>query len=202
MSTRVLLIRHARTDADARLCGSFDVPLSEEGVAQLRALSRRRPVHSAPGALYTSPLTRARQVAAALAIAWGLEPRIAEWAREIHCGDVEGMPLDQLQREHPVLWARNQAQDDDRFAWPGGESYREFRARVLDGLAGLAEVHAGERLAVVTHAGAITQVLGAARGRSAAVWSEDRPDPLTAIDLVWRNGGPAEILEYHGQDWF
>ena len=202
MRTRLLLIRHARTDADGRLCGSFDLPLSGDGLAQVRALTARRPGQPAPGALYTSPLTRARQVAVQLGSVWGLEPRLAEWAREIHCGEVEGMPLDELQLEHPALWARNQAQDDDRFAWPGGESYRDFRVRVVEGLRRIAAAHPGERIAVVTHAGAITQVLGVARGRSAAVWSEDRPDPLAAIELTWRNGGPAEITAYTGQEWF
>jgi broad specificity phosphatase PhoE len=127
---------------------------------------------------------------------------VAEWAREIHCGEIEGIPLDGLQREHPALWARNQAQVDDGFAWPGGESYRDFRARVVAGLTGIAEAHAGERIAVVTHAGAITQIVGVARGRSAAVWSKDRPDPLGAIECTWRNGGPVGIITYRGQDWF
>lgn len=202
MPTRVLLIRHARTDADARLCGSFDVPLSCKGLEQVQALTARPAGQPGPRALYTSPLTRARQVAVELGRAWGVEPRLADWAREIHCGEVEGMPLDQLQREHPALWARNQAQDDDRFAWPGGESYQDFRARVIAGLAGVAEAHPRERIAVVTHAGAITQILGVALDRSAAVWSKDRPDPLAAIELTWRNGGPAEIIAYTGQDWF
>ena len=202
MSTRLLLIRHARTDTDGRLCGSFDVPLSEVGRAQVGALTARGARHASPRALYTSPLIRAREVAEALGRAWGLEPQLAEWAREIHCGEVEGMPLDQIQRQHPALWACNQAQDDESFAWPGGESYRDFRARVIAGLTHVLESHAGGRIAVVTHAGAITQLVGLARGRSAAVWSEGRPDPLAAVELTWRNGGPDGIITYSGQDWF
>jgi broad specificity phosphatase PhoE len=38
MSTRIILIRHAATDTDGRLCGSLDVPLSMEGRRQVRAL--------------------------------------------------------------------------------------------------------------------------------------------------------------------
>lgn len=71
---------------------------------------------AAPDELFTSTLRRARDVADALARAWGVPAQPAEWAREIHCGSVEGIPLIEIQREFPELWARNEAQDDDAFA--------------------------------------------------------------------------------------
>ena len=189
MSTRLVLIRHAASDAGGRLCGSFDVPLTPAGRAQLRALlrqPRRRPV---PDALITSALTRARDVAAALGRVWGLTPALADWAREIHCGDVEGMPLSKIEHELPEIWARNVAQADDAFAWPGGETYAQFRCRVLDGLAATASAHPGQRVAVVTHAGVISQVLGVIRQRAAAVWEADRPAPLPRRSWSGRRAG-------------
>jgi broad specificity phosphatase PhoE len=200
--TRIVLIRHASTDTDGRLCGSFDVPLSHVGQVQLDRLVGRLPTHAAPDALGTSTLRRAREVAAALGRAWALEPHAAEWAREIHCGDVEGMPLHQLQREFAELWTRNEAQVDETFAWPGGESYREFRARILDGLRATAATYAGQRVAVVTHAGVISQTLGVIRGRAASVWAEDRADPLTATEILWSNGGPSAVLTFNDPDWY
>ena len=109
MATRIVLIRHAPTDSHGRLCGSFDLPLSPAGQVQLSALLGRPPKQAAPDVLMTSTLCRAREVAAALGRAWALEPHAAEWAREIHCGDVEGMPLHQLQHEFVGLWTRNEA---------------------------------------------------------------------------------------------
>ena len=58
----ILLIRHAATDPGSRLCGSFDLPLSPAGEAEVATLT------AAPGAppadvLYSSPLRRARLVA-------------------------------------------------------------------------------------------------------------------------------------------
>ena len=126
MLTRILLIRHASTDPNGRLCGSFDVPLSPAGLADVQALIRRPATRPAPDVLFTSALRRAREAAAALARAWTLEPQPAEWAREIHCGEVEGMLLEDVRRRYPDAWFRNAAQSDDRFAWPGGESYRDF----------------------------------------------------------------------------
>lgn len=202
MSTRVVLIRHAPTDTDSRLCGSFDVPLTPAGLAQVQALLRRSPTRPVPHVLYTSTLTRASDVAAALGRAWGLVPQVAEWAREIHCGEVEGVPLAQLQCQYTELWARHQAQNDDSFAWPRGESYRDFRARVLSGLKAVTTAHVGRRLAVITHAGVISQVLGAIRHRPASVWAVDRPDPFTATEIAWIGGAPTAVITYNDPDWY
>jgi broad specificity phosphatase PhoE len=197
----MLLIRHAATDPRGRLCGSFDVPLSAVGRAELDMLVRR-PTRPAPDVLLTSTLRRARDVAAALGRAWMREPQPAEWAREIHCGEVEGMALEDIQRRLPELWARNDAQNDDTFAWPGGESYGDFRRRIMAGLRATAEAHHGGRVAIVTHAGVISQVLGVIRSRRAAAWKPDRPLPLTATAIAWHDGAPNAVLTYNDPDWY
>ena len=205
MVTRILLIRHAATEAAGRLCGSFDLPLSPAGRGQIAALLERlggQRAVAAPAALYTSPLRRAAEVAAALAHTWALEAHPAKWAREIHCGDVEGMSLDRVRRDFPDHWARNEAQLDETFAWPGGETYADFRRRILNGLNLIASTYPGERVAVVTHSGVISQVLGVIRGRPASVWAPDRPDPLTATEITWQNDAPRAVLSYNERSWY
>jgi broad specificity phosphatase PhoE len=199
--TRVLLVRHATVSPRAFLCGSFDVPLSSEGRAHVAALVLRVRRHASPDAVFTSTLRRARDVADALEQAWGFPARPADWAREIHCGDVEGMRFDDIQRRYPEYWTRNEAQTDDAFAWPSGETYAAFRARILDGLRMAVQGHVGGRLVVVTHAGVISQILGVIRARAAAAWMPDRPRPLTATEITWRNGVPECVLRYDDPDW-
>jgi alpha-ribazole phosphatase/probable phosphoglycerate mutase len=131
-----------------------------------------------------------------------LEPQPAEWAREIHCGDVEGMLLEHVQRRYPDLWTRNAAQQDDTFAWPGGESYRDFRARIIEGLRATIEPHQGKCVAIVTHAGVISQVLGVIRNRPASVWEPDRPEPLTATEITWGHDAPCAVLRYNDRGWW
>lgn len=200
--TRILLIRHAATDTQGRLCGSLDLGLSPMGRQQLQAVVATGATRPVPDVLFTSTLRRAREVADVLSRAWGVPAHPAEWAREIHCGEAEGVPLAQLQRDRPDVWARNEAQVDDAFGWPGGETYREFRRRILEGFAAAAERHRGQRLAIVTHAGVISQILGVIRQRPACVWSADRPRPLTATEITWRNGAPADILSYDDPAWY
>ena len=202
MATRIVLIRHAAIDTAARLCGSFDLPLSPAGRGELEALSRRRARSRAPDALFTSTLQRAAEVASELGCAWGVQPRAAAWAREIHCGEVEGMPLERVQRDFGDLWTRNEAQLEDTFAWPGGETYAQFRARVLAGLAEVAATYPSGRVVVITHAGVISQVLGVVKGRPACVWERDRPRPLTATEVVWDDGAPREVLSFNNPDWY
>ena len=93
------------------------------------------------------------------------------------------------------------AQVDDAFAWPGGETYAQFRARVLAGLSSVADASPGGRVVVVTHAGVIAQVLGAVKGRPACVWEPDRPRPLTATEVLWEDGAPRAVLSFNEPDW-
>ena len=202
MATRIALIRHAAVDTGARLCGSLDLPLSPAGRAVLDGLVRRRAHTDTPAALFTSTLKRAAEVAWELGRAWGLEAQPVEWAREIDCGEFEGMPIEQLQRDFPDLWIRNEAQAEDAFAWPGGESYGQFRARVLAGLAAAATAYPSARVVVVTHAGVISQVVGTVKHRPACVWRPDRPHPLTATEVLWENGAPRAVLSFSDPDWY
>ncbi len=181
-------MRHAAASARGRLCGWYDAPLSAAGRAQLRVLIERARRDARPDALYTSPLTRARETALALADAWRLPAAAQEAWREIGCGSLDGEPMAAIQRAHPDLWRRNLAQEDEGFAWPGGESYREFRARVIAALDAVAATHPGRRLVIVTHAGVINQAVGAVRGYAAAAWEPWRPHHVTVTELVWGNG--------------
>jgi alpha-ribazole phosphatase/probable phosphoglycerate mutase len=189
--TTLVLIRHAQPATGpppGPLCGWLDVPLSAAGWAQLDGLRRRLGRRGPPAALYTSPLRRARQTAGCLSRLWALPARECDALREIHCGVLEGVPIETVRRRHPALWARNLAQQDDAFAWPGGESYRAFRDRVLDAVEAIAGRHRGGAVAIVTHAGVIAQVLGALDGRPAAEWGPFRPDLASVTEVAWDRG--------------
>jgi Histidine phosphatase superfamily (branch 1) len=84
------------------------------------------------------------------------------------------------------LWQRNLAHSDDEFRWPGGESYLEFRGRVLGVVQRLAAAHRGQRIAVVTHAGVISQVMGVLQGASPARWDLWRAANCSATEIRWR----------------
>lgn len=200
--TRIVLVRHAAIDTAGRLCGSLDLPLSTVGRTQLEVMLRGPLTTPAPDALLTSPLRRAREVAVALGHRWSTPPQSVDWAREIDCGRLEGVPLELIRRDHPEVWARNEAEADDTFAWPGGETYAAFRARVAAGLDRAAMACAGGTVVVVTHAGVISQVLGMLKHRPPCVWRPDRPRPLTATEIVWQDGAPRALVSFSDADWW
>jgi broad specificity phosphatase PhoE len=198
--TRLLLIRHAHTLGNdgpaATLSGRTDLPLSPRGRREVRLL-RARLAGESFDALYSSPLRRARETAAAIP---GRPPKLVAALQEIDCGRLDGWPLDAVRRELPGLWAINQRQEDDRFRWPGGESYREFRARCLRALRRLAQAHPGGRVAVVTHAGVISQVIGFLGGAGPARWETGRPGTTGLTELEWRRGGIGRVVRFDDRD--
>ncbi len=137
-------------------------------------------------AVYSSTLRRAAETARAAP----LEPLPADSLREINCGVLDGRPLEEIRARHPELWRRNLAQNDEDFNWLGGESYRQFRRRVLEAVSAIAANHKQERVLIFTHAGVISQVLGALAGVSAARWEDFRPGYASITEIDWNGGSP------------
>ncbi len=148
-------------------------------------LRERLRIDPPPSAVYASTLRRAAETAAGAA---PIAPLLADSLREINCGVLDGEPLAEIQARHPDLWRRNLAQDDENFSWIGGESYRQFRERVLGAVNAIAARHEGERVLVVTHAGVISQVMGALAGASAARWEDFRPGYASITEIDWGDG--------------
>src|SRR5258708_5918055 len=98
-ATRIWLLRHAEVHADwhARAYGNTDVPLSEAGEQQTRALSS-----SFSGLrldlVVSSQLVRARAMGEAIARASGAPLAIDERLREIWRGEWQGLPASEFRR--------------------------------------------------------------------------------------------------------
>jgi broad specificity phosphatase PhoE len=189
---RLLLIRHGHTANNgghhARLTGRTDVPLSPRGLREVQRLRQRLKQETPFAAIYSSPLQRAWTTAAALRDE-GLGPVYAcPDLQEIDCGNLEGVPLEEVQRRFPVFWEANLRQQDEHFRWPGGESYREFRCRCLRAVRSLARRHADARVALVTHAGVVSQILGTISRTSPARWERFRPGNTALSELEWHRG--------------
>lgn len=165
--TELILIRHGETDwnRELRFQGHVDVPLNDIGHEQARRLALRlaaEPVH----ALISSDLQRARQTAHAVANhspqTRPLEPVLEGALREQHFGVVDGMRVPDIQARYPQEWAQWIRFDAD-YAFVGGESMRQFHARVVAAVRALAQRHPGQTLAVVTHGGVLDMIYRTAR---------------------------------------
>jgi probable phosphoglycerate mutase len=137
------LVRHGETPASRgrALAGWADVPLSERGEEQARAL---RPVLAGERfvEVWSSDLRRA---VATARLAWG-EPRQDERLREMSFGSLEGRRWEELDPRIQQGLARFES-----FAAPRGETFDRLRTRVSSFIEGLAS---GRHL-VFTHGGVV-----------------------------------------------
>lgn len=151
------LIRHAETDWIGRSLAGWlpGVHLNERGRAQAEVLASV--LSDVPlRAIYTSPLLRARQTAAPLARAHRLQPLARKALGEVRFGEWEGRSLRELRRRK--LWPVIQ-ETPSLARFPGGESFVEVQARVVEELERLHRRHPRTTVACVSHADVIRLAL-------------------------------------------
>jgi alpha-ribazole phosphatase len=158
--TRLLLIRHAEPDEDARgrCYGRLDVGLSPVGLATAARLAESlRDVEL--DAVYVSPRLRAVQTAAALRGQAIVDDRL----RELDFGELEGRTYDEIEREQPDFFHR-WMETPTLVQFPGGESYAHLRERVAAAVADVVAANIDRTAALVSHGGVIRAALAVALG--------------------------------------
>jgi len=188
----LLLIRHGETawNAEHRIQGRLDVPLSTTGVWQTGRLAERL-AGEAIDAVISSDLARAWMTGAPLADARGLTMVPEARLRERAFGIFEGKTLDEIAAEHPDELAAWRSRDVD-WRIPGGESGAEFIDRVLVALHEIAAAYVGRTVAVVTHGGVLDVVYRNAR---ALAWDAPRDHLMlnASINRLQAQTGPLRL---------
>ena len=163
----VLFIRHGPTawNMQGLIQGQTDIPLSEEGRAEVKRWALRRDFTGFDW--YASPLARARETAALLGCA---ECRTDPRLMEANWGAWEGWSLDRLRKDIGEIFAAMEAQGLD-LQPPQGESPRMVRARLS---AWLSDVAPAQRpIVAVCHAGVVRAAYSLATG-----WDMKKKAPL------------------------
>jgi 2,3-bisphosphoglycerate-dependent phosphoglycerate mutase len=168
------LVRHADAlpDASEVAPGGYDQQaLSALGRQQAEALANRlRDV--ALAAIYTSPMGRAMQTAAPTAATHHLDVQPVDGLREVALGVLAGGAVVSASAEEASTLLRARLREIATIAvttgqWesiPGAEPSLELRARLIATMDRIIAAHRGERILVVSHAGAINAYLAALLG--------------------------------------
>ncbi len=126
-----------------------DVPLDPVGHRQAEAagefLARYR-----LDAVYTSPLLRTRQTAAAIAHPHALTPVVIDDLIECDVGDWEGRAWPEIEQNDHEAW-RLFREDPIVHPYGGGENMAQVEARIEPVFAKLLEQHRGQAITVVAH---------------------------------------------------
>jgi len=160
----IWLARHGETayNRERRFQGQGPVPLSDRGREQARELAEQAAGHGF-AALWSSPAPRALETAEIVGERIGLKPRQDARLSETDAGEWTDRLFADVEASDPDGFAAFMAADID-FAFPGGESFRQQRERVL---AALDDIRAAGELPalVVCHRQAIRLALEARQGR-------------------------------------
>jgi broad specificity phosphatase PhoE len=176
----LLLVRHGRTDVNARglLQGRMDVSLDDIGLVQAAEVAK---AVATPDRVISSPLLRARETAEA----FGRPVEIDERWIELDYGELDGLPVSSVGIE---VWRKWRA--DLGFAPQGGESILTMAERVVGACEELVAAAAEEDIVVVSHVSPIKAAVTWALGVSTETAWRTHLDAASITRVVCGPNGP------------
>ncbi|MBS3908220.1 MAG: alpha-ribazole phosphatase [Actinobacteria bacterium] len=194
---RLYLIRHGETklNKEFRFIGRTDPALSEQGESQARALAERLADEDI-SAIYASDLLRATQTASIIAGDSGVDVIANASLREIDFGDWEGLSYNEImERDKETLdsWIENPTGVDI----PGGESWRDFAARIDAAFDDIIENEDGGAIALVTHGGPIKLLMTRFHGDDPDFFKSFWPQP-GGVNIVEIDDKTVNVIELSG----
>ncbi len=156
--TTLVLVRHATTTTTGKILPgrAAGLHLSESGRDEAAATAKALASLDKVAALYSSPLERARETAAAISQVSGIRTVIDRGLIECDFGEWTGKELKALAKlpEWQTVQQRPSA-----FRFPEGESFLEMSTRIVETLSTLTARHRGETVIAVSHADPIKAAL-------------------------------------------
>jgi len=192
--TTIFLARHGESDWNVakRFQGHSDRPLTERGRQQAHALADLVASQEID-AVYTSPLSRARETAEIVAVRAGLEPIALPELREVDTGSWSGLSRVDVEARFPEGFARWRSGGS---GWEDGETYEEMAERVIGALRTIAEDHPDGRVLVISHGGPIRAIHAAAEGVAIDDYRRLKPvEPNARLSTVAVENGRVTRLD-------
>lgn len=162
---KLCIVRHGETawNAEGRVQGQLDIPLSDTGRAQARAVAQAL-AHESFDAVYSSDLIRVRETAQPTAALLRKQIVFSEKLRERHYGVFQGITYLEAKERLPADFARFKAKDPE-FDFGNGESLLGFQRRCLSAFEELLRKEKGRNVLVFTHGGVLEMLYRHATGR-------------------------------------
>ena len=192
--TMVLFVRHGQTPTTgAVLPGRAPgLHLSERGREQAEQAAARIVALGADriGAVYASPMERARETAAPIARAVGRRVRVLDGLNECDFGQWTGRRLSDLRRRRD--WRQVQ-RSPSSFRFPGGESFAEMQTRITGAVQSLAARHPGSTVVAVSHADTIKAAVSHASGAHLDMFQRIVVSPCSITAILYSTDGPVVL---------
>ena len=187
--TRIILVRHGHVEwlAPERFRGRAELPLSDLGRRQAQAVAGYVAATWKPEAVYTSPLGRCRETAAAIAAPLRLEPQPVDGLADIDYGQWQGLTraeAKQLWPDETELWFRL----PHLAAIPHGETLAAVLSRATAALRDIVRRHRDGTVALIGHDSVNRVLLLFALELPLSRYWHLRQDPCCVNELLFDNG--------------
>ena len=189
--TMVLLVRHGQTPTTGSVLPGRapGLHLSDRGREQADQAAARIADLGAEriGAVYASPMERARETAAPIARATGRRVRVLDGLNECDFGRWTGRRLSDLRRRRD--WRQVQ-RTPSTFRFPEGESFAEMQARMTGAVQSLVARHPGSTVVAVSHADTIKAAVSHASGAHLDMFQRIVVSPCSITVIAYGEDGP------------
>lgn len=197
--TTFLLLRHGETahTREKRFSGAGgqDPPLSEIGRAQARAAALALAARGGIDVIVSSPLTRARQTAAAVALELDLDVVVEDDMAECAFGDWEGLTFAEVEQTWPRAladWLASSA-----VAPPGGESFDQVERRIRRARDRLIVAEPGRGVLVVSHVTPVKMFVRLALDAPPVALYRMELSPASLTTVGWYADGNASLRSFN-----
>jgi len=189
--TVVCFVRHGTTATTGRVLPgrARGLHLSDQGRDEAAKAGEALSGMSV-SAVYASPLERTRETASAISERVGKPVVVERGLIECDFGAWTGESLAQL-RKLPE-WETVRCVPSS-FRFPGGESFTELQARLVDTIGRLVKAHPGEVVVAVSHADCIKVALAGALGVPLDLFQRIVVAPCSISTVVYSSGGPTVL---------
>jgi probable phosphoglycerate mutase len=194
--TRTLLLRHGETSlsAEKRFAGVGEIPLTETGVLQAKAVAKALAGRSID-AIVSSPLGRARRTAQEVADVLDLPVRTEDGFRETDFGDWEGYTFAEVRERWPAeldAWLA-----DPSVAPPHGESFADVARRVNTARDKLLVRFRQQTVLIVTHVTPIKLLVRSALEAPPSSLYRMFLEVSSVSEIDWYADGPAVLRRFN-----
>ncbi|MBJ6127734.1 histidine phosphatase family protein [Microvirga splendida] len=175
---RLILMRHGETvwNAERRLQGHADAPLSPRGIEQARRAAKFFADGPAPGRVMSSDLSRARHTAELLGFTdFATDERL----REMDLGDWTGRWIEEIEASDRGAYRDWRL---GSYTPPGGEGWKPFRERVGAAIDDAVNRSDGD-VVIVAHEGVVRAACDVLVGLTPSNLSPIAPAAITIFDI-------------------
>ncbi|HEX4077453.1 MAG TPA: histidine phosphatase family protein [Rhizomicrobium sp.] len=150
--TKIILTRHGHVEGiePKRFRGRTEIPLTEQGRKEARAVATRIAATWRPTLVYTSPMRRCIDTGQAIADACGTQNVPIPELQDLDYGDWQWRTYDEIEAEAPELFAAWFV-TPQLIRFPGGDSLQDLVARSADAIRLVLERHPTDTVVLVGH---------------------------------------------------